>query len=370
LKNNGNEKLALVCLGSFTNRGKLVEKYINEKIGSKNEKFVIDINEVRFSNGEAKTQLLEPIRGKDVFIIADVSNHSCTYKMFGNENRMSPDDHFQDIKRAISAMNGRAKRITVVMPLLYASRQHRKRSRESLDCAIALQELVRLGVNNIVSFDIHAPDVQNAIPINVFDNIIPSFAILEHFITQEAANINKEKMLIISPDIGATERAIKYASMLGIDMGLTYKRRDYTVIKNGKNPVVEFAYLGRDVKSKSCVIVDDMIASGGTIIDVARELKSKGAKDVSVITTFALFNDGLESFDKLYKDGVLKSVYSTNLNYLSKDTIERPWFKEVDLTPFIARVIITLNRGESMTKVIDSKERIATLLKKWQKERR
>ena len=362
---NGNGQLAIMCLRGFEDRAEMVSKHVAEKTKDKDTKYLVDIKHVRFSNGEGKLQILEPVRGKDVFIIADTSNYSCTYRMFGYENRMSPDDHFQDIKRAVSAINGRAKRITVIMPLLYASRQDRRRERESLDCAIALQELVRLGVTNILSFDIHAPGVQNAIPNNTFDNILPSYAILDRFIADECDNIDKDKMIIISPDLGGTERAIGYADKLGLDMGLTYKRRDYSIIENGKNPVVEFAYLGRNVNGRSCVIVDDTIASGGTMIETARKLHAKGAKDISIITSFALFNDGVAEFDKLHEEGVLKSVYSTNLSYVPEEIRKSAWYKEVDLTSFIARVIVTLNKGESMTTVIDSKERIARLLSEW-----
>jgi len=366
---NGNGEMALVVLNSFKERGKKVAKHINEKMEGDYSTYLVDVNQVRFSNGEAKLQLKSSVRGKDVFIIADIGNYDCTYKMFGQDNRMSPDDHFQDIKRAISAINGRAKRITVIMPLLYASRQDRRRDRESLDCAIALQELVHLGVTNIVTFDAHGPGVQNAIPNHTFDNIVPTFAITEAFIANECNNIDKDKMIVISPDIGGTERAIFFANILGLDMGLTYKRRDYSVIKNGKNPVVEFAYLGRNVKGKSCVIIDDIIASGGTMVDVARELHSKGAKDITIIASFALFNDGIEEFNKLHKEGILKKVYSTNLSYVPPRIESAPWFERVDLTPFIARVIVTLNNGDSMTQVIDSKERIAGLLSQWKLDR-
>ena len=369
-EHNGYGPLAVMCLRGFEDRAKMVEKWIGEKTGNKKEKYILDINQVRFSNGEAKLQVKESVRGKDVFILADIGNYSCTYKMFGSDNRMSPDDHFQDIKRAISAMNGRAKRITVVMPLLYASRQHRRMSRESLDCAIALQELVALGATNILSFDIHAPDIQNAIPTTTFDNILPSFAILEKFIEEKGEKVHKDDMIVIAPDTGATDRAKSYANMLGLDMGLTYKRRDYSVIVNGTNPVIEFAYLGRNVKGKTCVIVDDMIASGGTILDVAKELKDKGAKDVCIITSFALFNEGCAEFDRLHKEGIISKVFSTNLSYVPEHIRKSPWFIEVDLTPFIARVMVTLNRSESMTQVIDSRERIAGLLSKWKEKKK
>ena len=358
--NNG--KVALICLQSYKTRGEMVANHVMQKHPEKLNDIMVDITQVRFSNGEAKMQINESVRGKDVYIISDIGNYSCTYKMFGKESLMSPDDHFQDIKRCISAMQGRAERLTVIMPLLYASRQDRRRGQESLDCAIALQELERMGVDNIISFDVHAPHVQNAIPITSFDNIETHYPILEEFIRQEHTNIDKEKMIVIAPDTGATERAVKYADMLGLDVGLTYKRRDYSVIENGKNPVVEVAYLGRDVKDKICIVVDDMIAGGGTVLGVAEELKKRGAKEIIIMATFAFFNDGTEKFEKLHEDGIIKKVYSTNLSYCCVDAKHAPWFTCVDLTPLIARLIVSRNEGKTIMQLLDSKEGLQRLI--------
>ncbi len=283
--------------------------------------------------------------------------------MFGFENHKGPDEHFQDIKRTISAIKGKASRITVIMPLLYESRQHRRKGRESLDCALALRELERLGVDEILTFDVHDPNVQNAVPLMSFENIYPTYDIVKSLIKdQSSLELNKDKLLVISPDTGAMDRAIYYSSVLGVDVGLFYKRRDHSLIVNGKNPIVEHEYMGRDVEGKDVLIVDDMIASGESVLDIALELKNRKARNVYVATTFAFFTEGLEKFDKFYKDGVITKVYSTNLTYVPDKLRDSEWFFRVDMSEFLARIINRLNYGKSIAKYMDATEIIRRLL--------
>jgi len=351
--------LKIIALDGFADRAEELQKHI-QTFNKTKEKYLIDTSIVRFSNGEAKVRLNDTVRGQDLFIIADVVNYSCTYKMYGTENRKSPDDHFADIKRAIGAAASKQARMTVVMPFLYQSRQHRRAGRESLDCAIALQELVRLGVDNIITFDAHDSSIQNAIPTNSFDSMSPILPILREFIAREKKNIDKEKMVVVSPDMGAVSRAVDFASMLGLEMGMFYKRRDYSRIVDGKNPVIEKAYNGPSLDNKTCVIVDDMISSGDSVIEAATELKSRGAKAVSVVVTFGLFNAGMERFDEAHAAGIIKDVYCTNLSYVPK--AHPKWLTVVDLTKFMALIISALNKNETLSSYFDSKERIKQLL--------
>ena len=282
-----NHELGIIALESCRELGEQVNKIIQQKRNTE-ESLLIPTNEIRFSNGEGKVKLPETVRGKDIYILCDVGNYSCTYKMFGFTNHKGPDEHFQDIKRTVSAIRGKAARITVIMPLLYQSRQHRRKGRESLDCALALQELERLGVDEILTFDVHDPNVQNAIPLLSFENLYPTYDIVKSLISNEdTLSLDKEKLLVISPDTGAMDRAIYYSSVLGVDVGLFYKRRDHSTVVNGKNPIVEHEYMGREVEGKDVLIVDDMIASGESVLDIALELKKRNAKNVYVATTFA-----------------------------------------------------------------------------------
>lgn len=361
-ENNG--ALGIIALQSCKNLGQNIDEYVKSRRGEK-DTFLISTDEIRFSNGEGKVKLAESVRGKDVYILCDVGNHSCTYKMFGHINHMGPDEHFQDIKRTVSAIRGKAKRITVIMPLLYASRQHRRKGRESLDCALALQELERLGVQEILTFDCHDPNVQNAIPLLSFENLYPTYDIVKTFITEEKGlEIHKDRMLVISPDTGAMDRAIYYASVLGLDVGLFYKRRDHATIINGKNPIVKHEYMGRDVAGQDVLIVDDMIASGESVLDIATELKKRNARNVYVAATFAFFTEGLEKFQKSFEDGTITRVYSTNLTYVSQELREAPWFKEVDMSEFIGRIINRLNHDKSIASFMDATNVIQDLLKK------
>lgn len=370
-----NGQLAIVALDSIGDLGKKIDSSLvkcRENMANREDvyleakdSYLIGSDTIRFSNGEGKVVLEDTVRGKDVYILCDVGNYGCTYKMFGRINHKSPDDHFQDIKRVLSAMGGKAKRITVVMPLLYASRQHRRKSRESLDCAMALQELERLGVDDIVTFDVHDPNVQNAIPLISFDNLYPTYEIVKAFLTKEKdLAINKDNMLVISPDTGAMDRAIYYSGVLGLDIGLFYKRRDYSTVINGKNPIIQHEYIGREVEGQNILIVDDMIASGESVFDIVRELKKRKAEKIFVSATFSLFTEGIEKFDKYYEDGLIERVYSTNLTYIPEEVKTRPWFREVDMSHFIAEVINNLNLDESIAPLLDATESINKLLEK------
>jgi ribose-phosphate pyrophosphokinase len=361
--NHNNGELGLIVLESCKELGEKINEHIKIKTGTE-ESFLIPAKEIRFSNGEGKVSLSETVRGKDIYILCDVGNYSCTYNMFGITNHKGPDEHFQDIKRTVSAIRGKAKRITVIMPLLYESRQHRRKGRESLDCALALQELERLGVQEILTFDAHDPNVQNAIPLLSFENFYPTYDILKTIITEEKyIEINKNNMLVISPDTGAMDRAIYYSNVLGVDVGLFYKRRDHSTIINGKNPIVKHEYMGRNVEDQDVLIVDDMIASGESVLDIARELKARKARNVYVATTFAFFTEGLEKFQKYYDEKIITRVYSTNLTYISPELEKAEWFRKVDMSELIGKIINRLNKEQSISKYMDATYVIEELLK-------
>jgi ribose-phosphate pyrophosphokinase len=362
--NELNHELGIIALESCTELGNAIDKYIQNSRKC-TESFLIPIDEIRFSNGEGKVKISETVRGKDIYILCDVGNYSCTYKMFGFENNKGPDEHFQDIKRTVAAIRGKATRITVIMPLLYESRQHRRKGRESLDCALALQELERLGVDEIITFDVHDPNIQNAIPLLSFENIYPTYDIVKKIISHEKSlELDKEKLLVISPDTGAMDRAIYYSSTLGVDVGLFYKRRDHSTIVNGKNPIVQHEYVGREVSGKDVLIVDDMIASGESVLDIAKELKKRNVKNVYVAATFAFFTEGLEKFNKAYEDGLISRIYSTNLSYVPKELYDAKWFEGADLSELSARIINRLNHGRSISKYMDATRIIQSLLNK------
>lgn len=357
---NLNNDLALIVLDNCKDFGKEVNKHLNQMRNEDNN-YIVPVDVSRFSNGEAKAKLLETIRGKDVYIISDIGNYSCTYMMHGIENHMSPDDHFQDIKRVIGAIMGHASSIAVAMPLLYESRQHRRKGRESLDCAMALQELKLYGVKEVITFDAHDPNVQNAIPYLPFENIYPTNTILSSFIENE--DIDFEKLLIISPDTGAMDRARYFADMLKTDVGMFYKRRDLSKLVNGKNPVVAHEYLGKDVAGLNVMIVDDMIASGGSMLEVARELKNRGAKNVYLAATFSLFTNGIEEFEDSYRKGIFNKLYTTNLTYMKDEYKKEEWIKQVDCSRLLAKYINTLNKKQSISNLINGKEKIIRQLK-------
>ncbi|MBO4453340.1 MAG: ribose-phosphate pyrophosphokinase [Clostridia bacterium] len=365
-QNSYHGKMGLIVLKSCEQLGQEVDQFIhqlrNEEDG---ESYIIPIQEVRFNNGEGKVKINDSVRGRDIYILCDVGNYSCTYNLHGYENHMSPDDHFRDIKRVLSAINGKADRITVLMPLLYSSRQHKRKGRESLDCAMALEELQELGVNCILTFDAHDPTICNAIPKTSFENIFPTYSMLKRFIQNEGDDIFKDNMTVISPDTGAMERAIYYANVLGLDVGMCYKRRDHTRIVNGKNPIVQHEYIGGPLENKRVLIIDDMIASGESVIEVINEITKLKVTDVYAACTFAFFTEGFEKFDKLYEEGKLKKLYSTNLSYVPQELIDRPWFQLVDMSKFIAKILNTLNYDESIAPLLECTARIRRLLKRY-----
>lgn len=329
------------------------------------ETYKLNAKCVRFGNGEAKGVVYDTVRGHDVFIICDIYNYGVTYKMYGVESPMSPDDHFQDLKRIIGAIGGKARRITVIMPMLYQGRQDARQMRESLDCAIALQELERMGVENIISFDVHEPKVQNAIPLSGFENVHPTYQMIKAFVNnEEGIKVDKENLMIVSPDAGGMKRCIYYSAVMGVELGMFYKRRDYTRIENGKNPVVSHQFLGEDVKGKDVILIDDMIASGETLIDAAKKLRERGANKVFMFAAFGLFNEGLARFDKAYEDGLISRVYTTNLIYRSPELKTRKWYKEVDMSKYIASLIDVLNSDKSISELLDPAKKIKALLEK------
>lgn len=319
----------------------------------------------RFGTGEAKGILGDSIRGTDLFIIVDVMNYSITYKVCGRENHMSPDNHFQNLKRIISAATGKAHRVNVIMPFLYESRQHKRSGRESLDCALGIQELVDMGVSNIITFDAHDPRVQNAIPLHGFDNFMPTYEFLKTLVKEVPdLKLDNEHLMIISPDEGAMGRAVYFANVLGVDVGMFYKRRDYSTIINGKNPIVAHEFLGDSVKDKDVIIIDDMISSGESMLDVAKQIKAKGAKRVFVCCTFGLFTDGFEKFDEYYEKGFIEKVITTNLTYRKPELLEKPYYVAANMTKYIARIIDTLNHDVSSEKVGNNTTKINELLEK------
>ena len=331
--------------------------------GYTEDSFLIDCECPRFGSGEAKGVIGESIRGTDMFIMVDVCNHSLTYKICGHVNHMSPDDHYQDLKRIIATSVGKAHRINVIMPFLYESRQHRRTKRESLDCALALQELVQMGVSNIITFDAHDPRMQNAIPLSGFDNFMPTYQFLKTMVASiEDFKIDNEHVMIISPDEGAMGRAVYFSNILGVDMGMFYKRRDYSTIKDGKNPIVAHEFLGDSVEGKDVVIIDDMISSGESMLDVAKKLKDRNARRVIVCTTFGLYTDGLDKFDEYYEKEYIYRVITTNVSYRNPELLTKPYYLEADMSKYLASIMDILNHDLSVEKVRSTTEKINQLL--------
>ncbi len=336
--------------------------------GYQRDTYILDTKVPRFGSGEAKGVINESVRGDDLYLMVDVCNHSLTYSLSGNKNRMSPDDHYQDLKRIIAAVGGKARRITVIMPFLYESRQHKRSSRESLDCALALQELVNMGVDNIITFDAHDPRVQNAIPLHGFETVQPAYQFIKGLINNVPdIKLDAEHMMTISPDEGGMSRAIYMSNVLGLDMGMFYKRRDYTRIVDGRNPIVAHEYLGSSVEGKDVIILDDMISSGESVIEVATALKARKANRIFIATTFGLFTNGLEKFDKAYEDGLIHRVLTTNLVYQTPELLQREWYINCDMSKYIAYIIDTLNHDSSISDLLNPSERIQNLLKEHQK---
>ena len=343
-----------------------VDSYLREwRQADASHSFIADAAWPRFGSGEGKAIINDSQRGKDVYIICDCFNHGVTYEMYGKTVYMSPDEHFQDLKRIIGAIGGKARRVSVVMPMLYEGRQHKRSGRESLDCALMLQELTNMGVANIITFDAHDPRVHNAIPLHGFDNCRTSYQMLKAMVREYPdLQIDADHMVIISPDEGGMVKCMYYSSILGLDLGMFYKRRNYSVIINGKNPIEAHEYLGRDVSGKDVIIVDDMISSGESVIDVAAQLKEKGARRIFVFASFGLFCNGLENMDKAYADGLITRIFTTNLIYRTPELLEREWYAEVNLCKFVALIIDTLNHDESIAPLLDQSVRIHKLMDK------
>ncbi len=332
--------------------------------------YITHITCPRFGTGEAKCVIDETVRGHDLFIICDMFNHGVTYKMYEYENHMSPDDHYQDLKRIIAAASGKARRITVVMPMLYEGRQHRRTARESLDCALALQELSKMGVSNIITFDAHDARVQNAIPLTGFDDVQTTYQMLKT-LTKAVPDISfdKDDTIVISPDEGGMHRCMYYSSVLGIDLGMFYKRRNYSVVINGKNPIEEHVYLGRSVEGRDVIVVDDMISSGESVLDIGKKLKEQGAKRIFIFTAFGLFCNGLEKFDEAYKNGEIDKVFTTNLVYRIPGLLEKEWYCQVDMSKYISLLIDTLNHDDTISQLLVPVKRIKNLMERHAKNR-
>lgn len=363
-------ELSVIGMRGCEKFGEQVDFYLREWRSHNNDvSFITSADCPRFGSGEGKGLLHSSMRGHDVYIISDCFNHGVTYRMFGQEVPMSPDDHFQDLKRTIAAMGGKARRITVIMPMLYEGRQHKRTSRESLDCAIALQELVNMGVANIITFDAHDARVSNAIPLTGFDNVRPTYQMLKALVRNVPdISLAHEDIMIISPDEGAISRTMYYASVMGLDLGMFYKRRNYSVIIDGKNPIEAHEYLGKDVRGKDVIVIDDMISSGDSIIDVSRQLKEKGAKRIFLFVTFGLFTNGFEAFDKAYADGLLDKCFTTNLVYHPEGLLAREWYCEVNMCKYVALIIDTLNQDHSIGTLLNPVKKIHNILDEQQKK--
>ncbi|MBS6953903.1 MAG: ribose-phosphate pyrophosphokinase [Enterocloster asparagiformis] len=376
--------LGLIPLKGISELGEKVDKYLVEWrheresehkstiafSGYQRESYMIEAKTPRFGSGEAKGIITESVRGDDLYIMVDVCNYSLTYSLCGMINHMSPDDHFQDLKRIIAAAAGKARRINVIMPFLYESRQHKRSGRESLDCALALRELVNMGVENIITFDAHDPRVQNAIPLRGFETVQPIYQFLKYLLKVETdLQIDSDHMMVISPDEGGTGRAVYFANMLGLDMGMFYKRRDYTKIVGGRNPIVAHEFLGSSVEGKDVLIIDDMISSGESVQDVAKELKRRKARKVFICATFGLFTNGLAKFDEYYENGIIDRILTTNLVYQTPDLLAKPYYINVDMSKYIALIIDNLNHDASLSELLTPTNRINKLLAKYREGR-
>ena len=334
--------------------------------GYQRNSYILDAKVPRFGSGEAKGVIKESVRGTDLYILVDVANYSLTYSLCGHENHMSPDDHYQDLKRIIAAVGGKARRITVIMPFLYESRQHKRTARESLDCALALQEMVNMGVDNIITFDAHDPRVQNAIPLHGFETVQPAYQFIKGLLSNvNDLKIDSDHMMVISPDEGGMSRAIYIANVLGLDMGMFYKRRDYTQIVNGRNPIVAHEFLGSSVEGKDMIIIDDMISSGESVLEVAAELKERKARNIFVFSTFGLFTNGLDKFDKAYEEGIITKILTTNLVYQTPELLSKDWYISCDMSKYIAYIIDTLNHDSSISDLLNPNERIQNIVARY-----
>ena len=358
--------LALIACPGAEELTKLVDQHLvnwGKEVGIQRDTFIVPCDCPRFQSGDAKGLVKESVRGYDVFLVVDPGNYSVTYNLFGHENYMSPDDHFANLKRLIQAVSGRAHRVTVIMPNLYGGRQHRRIVRESLDCAVALQELQAMGVENIITFDAHDPRLMNAVPLMSFDNVMPTYQVLKTLLKHKPElSFNAKDFMVISPDEGALTRNMYFSSVLGCNLGMFYKRRDYSRVVNGRNPIVAHEYLGESVEGKTVFIVDDIIASGESMLEVASELKQRGAKNIICNATFPLFTSGLEKFDKAVEDGILTAVLGTNLTYRKPELLNRDWYFDVDCSKYTAYFIAAINHDMSVSSICDPIIKIRNLL--------
>ena len=359
--------MAIIAMKGCEEFAKKVDYYLQQWRGMPDEHtYVITPECPRFGTGEAKGLVNHTARGLDAFIICDCFNWGATYKMYGRTVPMSPDDHYQDLKRVIAALGGKARRINVIMPMLYEGRQHRRSARESLDCALALQELVSLGVKNILTFDAHDPRICNAIPLGGFDNVQPTYQMIKSLLrTVPDLKIDKDHLMIVSPDEGAMSRCMYYSSVLGVDLGMFYKRRNYAVIENGRNPIVAHEFLGADVTGKDLIIVDDMISSGDSLLDIAAKLKQKNCNRVFAFTTFGLFVEGYDKFDQFYKDGLIDKIFTTNLVYGEEELMTKEWYQRVDMSKYVAYLIDTINYDNSISGLLNPIDRINGVIEKY-----
>lgn len=358
-------RLAIISLESSMPIAKKVDSALRRRRNEKStfDSYILKSQCPRFGTGEAKGVILESVRGTDLYIMVDVTNYSLKYTVCGHENHMSPDDHFQDLKRIIAACGGKPHRITVIMPFLYEGRQHKRNRRESLDCALMLQELVNMGVTDLITFDAHDPRVQNAIPMHSLENVSPMYQFVKKLCDRvDDLKLDKENLMIISPDEGATARAVYLANVMGVDMGTFYKRRDYTQIVNGRNPIVAHEFLGTSLEGKDAIVIDDMISSGESMLDVCRQLKERKARRIFIFTTFGLFTNGMEKFDKAYEDGLFEKVFTTNLTYVHPDVMERPYYVSVKMEGYIAKLIEALNNDDSISGLINPVRKIQDYL--------
>ncbi len=362
--------LAIISMRGCEDISSKVDYYLKQwRNSGSEESFVIPANCPRFGTGEAKGVLNHTARGLDAYIICDCFNHGVTYKMYGKTVPMSPDDHYQDLKRVIAAFGGKARRITVIMPMLYEGRQHRRTKRESMDCAIALQELVAMGVKNIITFDAHDPRVQNAIPLDGFDNVQAAYQMIKSLLRSVPdIKLDRDHTMIVSPDEGGMGRCIYYSSVLGLDLGMFYKRRNYSIVVNGKNPIEAHEFLGADVKGKDLILVDDMIASGESMLDIAEKLKERGANRIFIFSTFGLFVEGYDKFDEYYKNGYIDKIFTTNLIYNEPELLEKPWYCNVNMSKYIALLVDTLNLDNSISKLLDPADRIKKVVEEYNKK--
>ena len=363
--------LAIISMRGCEDISSQVDFYLKQwRDIDEDQSFVVDANCPRFGTGEAKAVLRHSARGLDAFIICDCFNYNVTYKMYGQTVPMSPDDHFQDLKRIIAAFGGKARRLTVIMPMLYEGRQHRRTARESMDCAMALQELVAMGVKNIITFDAHDPRVNNAIPLDGFDNVQAAYQMIKALLKSVPdVKLDRDHTMIVSPDEGGMGRCIYYSSVLGLDLGMFYKRRNYSIVVNGKNPIEAHEFLGNDITGKDLILVDDMISSGESMLDIAAKLKEKGAGRIFVFSTFGLFVEGLEKFDEYYANGLIDKVFTTNLIYQTPELLSRDWYCSVNMSKYIALLVDTLNNDNSISKLLNPVDKIKAVVAKYEAER-